>query len=257
MNIQEALIDKLLKQVFDDSNNQHELLNEYMQVANIYSKIENSIVVLSDLKENKSYIYYGRIAQQFGILENDDSKEINSIWEDEIFEKVHPDDLLGKHMLELKFFHFIKKLPAIERSNYHIISNMRMKNKSGKYVQIQHRMFYVCSSGNGNPWLSLCLYNYSYNSSVSEIYDGIIVNSATGDVIRSDDKQRYGDILSTREKEILSLIRKGKMSREIANSLSISKHTVDRHRQNILEKLRVNNAMEACRIAELMNLFSK
>ncbi len=44
------------------------------------------------------------------------------------------------------------------------------------------------------------------------------------------------------------------MSKEIADLLSISIHTVNRHRQNILEKLHVSNAMEACRMARMMGV---
>ena len=68
------------------------------------------------------------------------------------------------------------------------------------------------------------------------------------------EKQNCNDLLSDREKEILQLINKGKMSKDIAQTLSISINTVNRHRQNILEKLQVNNSIEACRIAKELHL---
>ena len=64
----------------------------------------------------------------------------------------------------------------------------------------------------------------------------------------------HRSILSEREKEILRCIRKGLSSKEIANFFCISVNTVNRHRQNILEKLSVGNSIEACRAAELMKL---
>eukprot|EP00825_Cyclidium_porcatum_P024122 TRINITY_DN26650_c0_g1_i2.p4 TRINITY_DN26650_c0_g1~~TRINITY_DN26650_c0_g1_i2.p4 ORF type:complete len:108 (+),score=15.68 TRINITY_DN26650_c0_g1_i2:196-519(+) len=69
--------------------------------------------------------------------------------------------------------------------------------------------------------------------------------------------QTTNNILSDREKEILQLIDQGKMSKEIAPDLSISINTVNRHRQNILEKLHVGNSIEACRIAKVLNLFQR
>ena len=42
--------------------------------------------------------------------------------------------------------------------------------------------------------------------------------------------------LTSREKEILQLVAKGKTSKEIGELLHISKHTVDTHRRKILEK---------------------
>ena len=62
------------------------------------------------------------------------------------------------------------------------------------------------------------------------------------------------DILTRREKEILGLIRQGMLSKEIASTLHISIFTVNKHRQNILEKLSVDNSMEAVQTALAMKL---
>ena len=45
------------------------------------------------------------------------------------------------------------------------------------------------------------------------------------------------DLLTTREREILTLIAEGKSNKEIATALSLSLYTVETHRGNILEKL--------------------
>lgn len=253
MNIVSTLNEKLLKQSFTDHQNESELLAEYKQIAFMYAKVENSIAVLSDLKSDKSYMYYGGITKQLGLSEKGKTKEIDSIWEEDVFNKIHPDDLIEKHVLELHFFHFLKSLAVEERANFYIVSKMRMKDRFGEYITIQHRMFYVCSCPLGNLWLALCLYNYPFEKSSSEISDGIIINSVTGD-IEKPDIEKHNNILSHREKEILRLIEKGEMSKSIADKLSISVNTVNRHRQNILEKLRVKNSIEACRVAKLMNL---
>lgn len=249
MSIFDQLNDELLNQEFNIDINNNDSIEYYKHVARIYSKVENSIAVLSDLKSNKSYIYYGHIVNKLGLS---DSDTIESIWEEEILAKVHPDDLLMKHKLELQFFHFIKGKSEKEHHDFHILSKIRMLDKDEKYIPIEHRMFYLYFT-DGMPLFALCLYNYLYDCPSLDAYEGVVVNSSTGEIIQADFK--FDSILSIREIEVLSLIRKGKMSREIADTLSISKHTVDRHRQNILEKLRVGNSMEACRIAELMRLF--
>ena len=51
-----------------------------------------------------------------------------------------------------------------------------------------------------------------------------------------------------REAEILRLIQKGLLSKEIADKLCVSIHTVNIHRQNLLRKLGVQNSIEAIRI---------
>ena len=253
MDIVSTLNNELLKQPFQDGQNESVLLAEGQRMAFRYAGVENAIAVLSDLRSNRSYIYNGGLAEGLNIAARGSTKEIHSIWEEDIFDRIQPDDLLNKHLLELHFFHFLKSLPVGERSDYHIASRMRMADKSGVYIPVYHRMFYICSCSSGNLWLALCLYNHSFEGFDPEVSNGIIVNSATGAVIKPDN-ERCADILSSREKEILRLIERGKMSKEIADILSISKNTVDRHRQNILEKLRVKNSLEACRMAKLMDL---
>ncbi len=54
--------------------------------------------------------------------------------------------------------------------------------------------------------------------------------------------------LTKREAEILRLIQKGLLSKEIADKLCVSIHTVNIHRQNLLRKLGVQNSIEAIRI---------
>ena len=54
--------------------------------------------------------------------------------------------------------------------------------------------------------------------------------------------------------EILHLIREGRSSKQIADVLDISIHTVNRHRHNILEKLSVGNSHEAITAASAMRL---
>ncbi|UPZ35398.1 LuxR C-terminal-related transcriptional regulator [Sphingobacterium sp. PCS056] len=250
-NIAGILNEKLLKQVFDQEVDPSKQLEQYRYIAQFYAHIENAIAVLSDLKNNKSYIYAGGLAKTLGI--SDHNVEIDSIWEDAIFNLIHPDDLIKKHMLELQYFHFLKHVPLTERHNYHVISKIRMYNHENQYSWISHRMYYVRNSPNGSIWLALCLYNFAHFSENTEAYQGCIVNSVTGQIIQSEN-QESNNLLSKREIEILRLIKLGKRSKEIAHVLSISINTVNRHRQNILEKLRVTNSIAACRIASSLNL---
>lgn len=56
-------------------------------------------------------------------------------------------------------------------------------------------------------------------------------------------------ILTPREEEILKLIAEGQSGREIANTLTISAKTVDRHRTNILAKLGLRDRLALTRYA--------
>jgi DNA-binding NarL/FixJ family response regulator len=64
---------------------------------------------------------------------------------------------------------------------------------------------------------------------------------------RSDDSQF--DVLTPRELQVLKLIAEAHTSKEIAAELVISVKTVERHRQNILEKLGMSDRVELTRYA--------
>lgn len=57
------------------------------------------------------------------------------------------------------------------------------------------------------------------------------------------------DILTKREKEILLHVIKGFTNREIAGALEISENTVKNHLRNIMEKLQMNNRIQAATFA--------
>ncbi len=58
-------------------------------------------------------------------------------------------------------------------------------------------------------------------------------------------QNKAADILSPREKEVLTLVSKGLLYKEIATQLNISFHTVKQHIGKIYEKLHVQNKTEA------------
>ena len=57
--------------------------------------------------------------------------------------------------------------------------------------------------------------------------------------------------LSSREVEVISLIKDGMSSKDMANQLGISFHTVEAHRKNIYNKLQIN------KVTELLKIYSE
>ncbi|MNN80583.1 Transcriptional regulatory protein DegU [compost metagenome] len=55
--------------------------------------------------------------------------------------------------------------------------------------------------------------------------------------------------LTTREKEILSLVAEGLSNRDISNQLNISEHTTKNHLKNILQKLHLENRVQLTKYA--------
>jgi two-component system, LuxR family, response regulator TtrR len=61
--------------------------------------------------------------------------------------------------------------------------------------------------------------------------------------------QHAYDKLSQREREVLALIVKGRLNKQIADDLSISIKTVEAHRANIMDKMEVRNMADLMKLA--------
>ncbi|KFE97222.1 response regulator transcription factor [Chryseobacterium luteum] len=216
----------------------------YKQRALVYAQMEGAIAVLSDMQTEKSYVYKSKAAGELGLSMQEDQSEINSIWEEEIIKKIHPDDRLKKYIHELRFYELMDSLDEEVRADYCVLSKIRMKDKNDQYRLIKHRMFYIYSPDNGKPRFAFCLYHIAVDQSQPSASDFMIINMAKGEIIVND-KLNYQNILSKRELEVLKYVGEGYASKEIAEFLSISINTVSRHRQNILEKLKVKNSVQA------------
>lgn len=81
------------------------------------------------------------------------------------------------------------------------------------------------------------------------------VNNETGQEVSAASFQQLDQkMLSRREREVLTLIGQEQSSCQIAEQLHIAVNTVSRHRQNILQTLKVQNTAAAVEIATRLHL---
>jgi DNA-binding NarL/FixJ family response regulator len=83
----------------------------------------------------------------------------------------------------------------------------------------------------------------------SFLYPSAITTLVRDYVDRGHPDEREFDILTPRELQVLKLIAEAHTSKEIAKELVISVKTVERHRQNILDKLGMSDRVELTRYA--------
>ncbi len=249
MKVFDRLNDGLLNQDFSVQPVCGDTPDRYVSIAECYAALENCIAVLSDMRTDRSMICYGGFARILG-MDTSGGGMVDSIWEKEILSRIHADDLHEKYLRELRFFHFVRRQPVSHRSRYYLVSKLRMRDATGCYVMVLHRMFYMTLPSDNGIRFALCL----YNPLSCDIADGaVFVDSLTGRIVESD-RRDDSRILSPREKDVLRLIGEGMMSKHIADRLSISVNTVSRHRQEILRKLHAKNSIEACRVARELDI---
>ena len=225
-------------------------LTEYCHQAKIIAEVQGGIAVISDFVENRSYIYSGSFGNCIGISPY---TEVESAFEDIIFSLIDHKELLDRHVLELRFIELIKSVPLDKRNDFIQSSKLNLKFR-GRDFPIIHQTRYLEVTTSGNINIGLCTYlpiGVCRNSG----FEGEIINLCTGESIGSDLLNNIGNnILSSREKEVLTLLSKGLSSKQISDSLYISLNTVYRHRQNILSRLNVANTAEAVKIGLKMGL---
>ncbi|WP_300300709.1 helix-turn-helix transcriptional regulator [uncultured Muribaculum sp.] len=219
-------------------------------MAEAFANIGGSIAVISDFKNDCCYIYSGAFGKALNIPAY---ARIDSAFEDCIFSAIDPSDLIDRHILELRFFEFVKTLPVEVRTEY-LHSCILNVTTGGREMSILHHTRYLDFTQDGCVTLGICTYNPVGDKRTGE-FEGYMFNLNTGESI--DVRQIEGideTILSRREREVLGLLSEGFASKQIADKLHISLNTVYRHRQNILHHLNVINTAEAVKIGLRMQL---
>lgn len=237
-------LDELLR---TDSSPDAGSLQRVLEYARSMADVENVLAVVSDMGADTSHIFAGGFARN---LDLEDYREENSIWENRILRLMTPEQQEEKYMAELRFFHFLRHLPKSRRSDYYLAAKLRFRFADGEVHDVLHRMYYIFGPDKETIRYAVCLYgplvfDFSGKSRA--------VNSVSGisEELGSDGN---GAILSPRERQILSLIDSGLKSKEIAERLCISIHTVSRHRQEIIASLQAKNTHEACRLAKSLKI---
>jgi DNA-binding CsgD family transcriptional regulator len=224
----------------------YDLWSEKRKTIRAFSEMSQSCVFVVDVFKGRYDFASDNFASVFGY----NPTQIKAIKEqgDLLEEHIHPDDRLQILEYQIEHGQFIYSLPPEERNDYQQIFQFRMLNANRDYVNVISRQHVIEQDRNGKAWMVMGIIDLSPDQLFSEKVKRTVLNRKTGELLASlpipTEKQ-----LTKREKEILLLIRQGFLSKEIADRLKISIYTVNNHRKNILEKLDVDNVMEALNAA--------
>ena len=157
---------------------------------------------------------------------------------------VHPDDLEVVRRIDKKVWEFLDTLPEEEKLAYKYIYEMRVLDR-GKYVRMIYQMRILAFKGDN--FLGMGIIDLAPEQSANTSVRFQVKNCLTDEIVPFAIESATDTLLTPREREVLALAKQGMFSKEISEKLNISVHTVNRHRQNILEKLQVDNMIEAIR----------
>lgn len=167
----------------------------------------------------------------------------------DLVEIIHPDDQAYFFASEEKGLSFTNNLLFNEHFQYILSYTYRIKTASGKYIFVQQQCQAIEVNNQGNLSKTLVLHKRIDPYTIRPNNDYKIFDK--GKNIYIDAENCYN--LSSRELEILALIKEGKNSTEIAIELNISKYTVDTHRKNILKKTNSASFIDIIRKVSFLN----
>lgn len=163
---------------------------------------------------------------------------------DNIIATNHPDDLRFIAEAERAYIDFLYNNIGREKVlKYKLNRCFRAKHPSGEYRMICHQGIILTVDVNGGFGKALNIFtDISHLTSTNNYRISIIGLGGEPSFQNIDIGYRHAssntvtDSFSSREKDIIRMIRDGLHSKEIAAQLNISLHTVNTHRKNILSK---------------------
>jgi len=205
-----------------------EIAQEYISYMKILEQASSFAVFLSDRFGHYYYV----------------TEDIEAPQELNIEKLVHPDDLEVVRRIDKKVWEFLDTLPEEEKLAYKYIYELRVLEK-GKYIRMIYQTRLLAFEDDN--FLAMGMIDLAPEQSANTSVRFQIKNCLTDEIVPFAIENATDALLTPREREILALAKEGMFSKEISEKLNISIHTVNRHRQNILEKLQVDNIIEAIR----------
>lgn len=157
---------------------------------------------------------------------------------------MHPSDLPRTAKIIKLIWDFLLALPPAQRQKYKFNGDYRVVKPDGSTVRIleQNTILQLDRKGNITHLMGVGS-DITHWKKTDDIIASITCTEDDTCFFCSDndDYLKPQVILSKREKEIVKLIAEGYNSKFIADKLFISFHTVNTHRQNIIEKTNTKN----------------
>lgn len=229
----------------------------------IIEHIEQQILIEENLPPSSSFFCivdvnagkYHFLGNQHENVTGYSNEEFLSRGVELFFANLHPDDL---DIIVYKVFRdvtdIVKKASTDDKRKFQFQYNYRYKTKNGDYINFLEHLYVLETDDNGRGALFLgnpTVFDTSELLPIRFSAKIIRINSVPETVTTKTYSRSNVNFesLTPREMDILRHLSLGKTSKQISEDLHISLHTVNNHRQKLLNKLGCNTVVELTRIA--------
>jgi|GEM_PF-1980778 len=218
------------------------------------SRIEmhiNSLIHSSAYSKKAFYIY--DVYKQKKIYESPVYEDIFNTCGDDYQLIIHPDDLplvMKNNITAFRHLFFNNK----EAKNIRIERDFRMRCK-GLFKNIHETIEPLDLDSKKNVWLLLGVITEIEDQTYPSVFSSKFIYLPTGRAYVPVDRYFHNDrIFSAKEMEVVKYLKEGMETSVIAEKINLSVHTVNTHRQRIVEKLQVKSTDEIIKYAEILGI---
>lgn len=202
---------------------------------NFSTGIGKSFYIIGDHFQNKVVFISTGIKEVLGI----ELSDISDTGTEFLVNIVHPEDRPEMvHAMKLAW-ELIHRHHVNERESFIVNLYLRLLKSDGSSVKVLHQIFTLLTDNHGNILLNRMLFTDISHLNLGREVLCSVVDATTNKcwVVNAQENRLQSSFSFTRrEKEILHLIKKGLSSKQIAEQLYLSFHTVRNHRKNMMRK---------------------
>ncbi|MEO5563362.1 MAG: LuxR C-terminal-related transcriptional regulator [Chitinophagaceae bacterium] len=166
----------------------------------------------------------------------------NSVLES-FFPHVHESDQQDLHDCFAYVHDFLESVPSEEHCNYRVVFNYRFRKENGQYMHLHDEKATLSLRGSGNLYYVL-IRDITSEKAFAGVKIELFKQEQTLIKIKEFKPSADRNPLSKREEELVTLIKQGLSTKEIAWYLKISHKTVRNIKSKLFEKYNVNNSIE-------------
>lgn len=211
-----------------------------------FENIDRSDSLVSDMEDllakNRQFFFVADLIQMKIKFTSSGSRELFGIEPEVVdpstfYTQTHPEDIVRHNVGRTKLLNLGQELFITKSQNQLLSTNLRFRHQDGNYknLLIQCYLFYA-DIPYKTVFLLQVITDISHLKMPGHGYHYYVGEDLS--YFRYPDSLllRTGNVFSSREFEIIRLMARGLESRQIAEKLFVSVHTVNTHRRNILKK---------------------
>lgn len=251
----------VFKEIFETNKEfQNTIIEEHINKLREFDKYFPPNECFS-IMTNTTLQNYPFVSKNFEYALGLDRKKMTSLGLPYWFSQIHPDDLATwMSVLEDLMIFTMTEIKKENRNRVTYTWNYRVKNNNGVYLNLLEHQTPTYFDETGKPVIAIAhctIVGKEENKPIIAIAKMLNDNNEYETLYHKNYSQKLllAETISNREQDVIRLLALNNTSKQIAEKLFISSHTVDGHRRSLLKKLNFSSTKELVQYCLVHQLF--